>query len=389
MTRNWMFLFALLAAVILHGGHADPTLAQKKGGGGTAMNYQIVYLDDLEGFLTSTAAYDINSYREIVGYAETTDPETGTHSYATYWLVVDGSKGVQTQAYQLPSTGYGGVTATGINDDSEIVGRGYTETENVGLYWPAPDVQPLALPPLQGDSHTDAQKINTNSIICGHSWGATGGTPVVWQAYLAAGKTPAVTNPVSLPMPDGTKSASVYAINDLDGEDICQLVGSVRTTEGEFPVRWTVASTEFGLLVAPAPESLATEGRALGINNQGDVSGMGPTSTSEWWLPTVWSGENTTILKRARNIGFTYLWDINDAGVVVGEGAYTKRGLFYSYRAAVWASPQSDMILVDSFLPNNSPFVELNSGAAVNPAGDIVGYGWTGEKRNAYLAIRR
>jgi hypothetical protein len=251
------------------------------------------------------------------------------------------------------------------------------------------------LPPFQGDTQSDAQKINADGIICGHSWRLVEnpdgsqtnvGAPVVWQAYLDGGATPVVTNPVALPAPAGM-TGSAHAINDLDAEGICQIVGRGSNSQGHVPLRWTVASTEFGLIAAPTPEQLDEAGVAYGVNNRGDVCGHSPTGYLA--SATVWSGENTFVLKRARNIGHTFGRDINDAGIVVGEGGYEKRGVFYSFRAAVWASPQSDMILVDSFLSNNSPYVELNSGSAVNPSGDIVGHGWTGDKQNAYLAIRR
>jgi hypothetical protein len=140
------------------------------------------------------------------------------------------------------------------------------------------------------------------------------------------------------------------------------------------------------LIPAPAAEPLDVEGVANGINNLGEVSGESLTGSR--WEGTVWSGATKYTLKPARFISSATGFDINDSGVVVGQGPYEKRGVFYYFRAGVWEAPQSDMILLDGFLTNNSPFLNLTSANAVNAGGDIAGGGWTGEFK-AYVAIRR
>lgn len=354
------------------------------GGGGNALNYDIVHLDDLNGMLADSVGLDINDQQEIVGYAN--GSESGP-SLAVYWTVIDGPNSVETAAHLLPYAGYDEAFTEGINNRTEIVGRGYLGDLEFGLYWPTPDAQPLMLPPLPGDNVSDAKAINNDGIVCGVSWNSLTwtGTPVVWQ--VTGAPDPEVSNAVELPLPADSQIRRLQGINDLDGDGICQIVGTARSsTASDIPLRWTITSASSALIPAPVAEPLDVEGRADGINNLGEVTGAG--LTTDRWEGLVWSGTERYELDRARFIGRAYGYDINDSGWVVGEGSIEKRGTFWYWAAGVWESPQSDMILVEDFLTNSSPFFHLTSAGAVNAGGDIAGGGWTGQYQ-AYVAIRR
>jgi hypothetical protein len=377
---------------------AKPPSGRGDGGGGSGPNYQVVALDNLEGVIVRSNAVDINSNRESVGYVQTSDLDVGL--FPAFWETNVSDNEVGTSLHLLPASGYHSAQAYGINDSAEVVGYADSSTTRVGLYWPSPADEPLAIPPLAGDNYTFALKINADGVICGHSRrlvvnadgsrSFTSDKPVVWRAYVAdvdGVPTPKVSAPVALPVPDGSQIDLVSAINNADESGFLEIAGrSTSADNTDVAVIWTVALTEDGLIASPNAFVLDSSAVAYGINNHGEVSGI--RLMDDTWEGSVWSGDSVYTLNRARSISRPRARDINDAGVVVGEGDYSKRGVFYNFRAAVWPSPDADMILLDGFLDANSPFYVLTNANAINESGDIVGYGWTGETR-AYIAIAR
>lgn len=359
----------------------NPSHGGGGGGGGSGPNYEIVPLDNRGGTIVSSVASDINEYGLIAGYVEVEDREMG--SLPVVWSVQHTEGDVSTTVDLLDVNGHQDVRACGINDTGEIVGlaRNLGVGLEVGLYWPTISSTPLETPALAEGDPTNASRINEQGTICGVS----GGIPVLWQVSRDEESHPILSAPVALPLPEGTRLHTVGGMTDVDESQSLCVVGTTIANDGtRVAVVWTISATNEGLV--PNPIVLDTSAEAHGISNLGEVSGVRRVGGA--LRGAVWSGGTTWTLDNARDIGNPVGLDINDAGVIVGNGAYEKRGLFYSFRAVVWTSVSADMILVDKSLTAESPFFELNAANAVSEDGHIVGHGWTGETR-AYVAIRR
>lgn len=375
----------------------------KKPSGGPS--YTIQKLDDLDGIYANAIARDINGQREIIGQVD--DPVAGT--VAAYWAP-NGA------VHILPD----GLAAAGINELGEIVGAGFDANgDTVGRYWSShADATPLALLPLVGDEESAAYGINRNGVICGYSrhrlYGPdpqvsesppiivlkTESRAVIWRILDGA-----VQGPFELPNlldidptadPDNAYGTAT-AINDNDGDAVATVVGGFMSSyeitandPGALSLNWTDAvawSISFdinGDLVA-FPSVLDADASAQGVNNNDLVCGDGwaPDQATE---AVVWTGNSSQTLDRSRFIHAAWANDVNDNGVIVGRGDYSRRSE-QGPRAVVWTNASSSTIVLEKFLSRNSPFAHLSYANAVNQAGEIVGGGWDGESSRAFLAI--
>jgi hypothetical protein len=263
-----------------------------------------------------------------------------------------------------------------------MIDLGFAPGEENGraLYWPGPNANALALPPLAGHDECIAVAINNDGVICGHS--NVRGEPhhaVAWRVNLVNG-SPVVSGPVALPEPAGESRA--YAIGDNDASGFATIAG-VLMDDGA--AKWRVRSLADGsLTVEPTPVVLDPRAEANGVNNAATACGYLSATTVE---AVVWTSSSRRILNRAKFVTSAYAYDINNNGVIVGVGHYW-RNFVSGDRAVVWPSASGSMILLDNFLAG-SPFTTLLWAKAANNQGLIAGTGWMGGvgQYGAFVAV--
>ena len=138
---------------------------------------------------------------------------------------------------------------------------------------------------------------------------------------------------------------------------------------------WTVQSLANGTLAAGPAAILHDHAKARGVNDAATICGWDFTTSAGDSTPgdaTVWSGGTSQSLDLAKFVLAAYSYDVSNKGVILGSGAYW-RNFEQGRRAVVWPSAGGSMVLLDSFLPRQSPFAWLDHANAVNDSGWIVG----------------
>ena len=371
---------AILLTLIL--GCTAVAHAAKPGGGKneSGPEYEIFRLSQVadNSLYVNAQARDINDSSLIVG--QVNDPVTDDYLPACWTVDDSGASALLILPSELEAV------AVALNDNDEIVGSGQTANGAwVAQYWLNPLALPLSLPPLPGDSESDAFGLNNDGVVCGISYQQLydelgepthrAQTAVAWRVVSDPDSgVPVVSGPIALPS-DGESFAR--AINDSDANGLAEIVGDFANyTAGV----WTVHSDGEGTLSAnPNPEILAADAEAYSINEDGAVCGWHGDAI-------VWGGSASTTLDRDRYTVGATPFDINDLSVVVGRARYESRRR-QGLRAVVWESVDAPILFLDNFLGKNSSFLSLQSAYAVNNSGRIVGLGWDGEFWGAFLAV--
>ncbi len=352
------------------------------GGGGTGggVSYTIVRLDDAGGAFVggpANTANDINEYGNVVGTV--VDAASGNYVPA-FW-------GVSGTVSQIVPLG-GGTFANGLNNFNEIAGYG----DGDALYWPSPADAPVALTPLHTGYRCVAQRINDAGVICGYAVqpvlddnGDEIGlsfVAVVWRVDWIDGDLE-IAGPVPLPTIDAQSQA--FDLNENDNNGYANVVGRFMTSNwiNTAAVEWTVQShADGGISVSPTPVALEMgDAVAYGNNNLG-IS-CGDSADGPELHAKLWAGGSVLTLDPDQRTDTSAL-DINDAGVIVGEGGPHSLWL----EALVWPSPTARPVALSRFLPKRrAPFVGLWNATAINEAGVITGEGGDGSTTFAFVAI--
>ena len=346
------------------------------GGKPPVLSYQVLQLDlDAAGITYADShAYDISNPserttpRQVVG--DVAEEDTPDLCRPACWTtsVVAGSVQSDLHVLLLPTTDGDG-EAWGISASGEIVGQGWDGSQYVGLYWADYAAVPDVLLPLPGGRVSGAEAINKDGVVCGYSecavFDESGAVnhyeywAVVW--FVSAD---GITGPFPL---SNSELGPAVAVNDNDSNGWAKVVGAYSCA-----VVWTVrlqagGTFEVNTLV------LDDVGGAAGVNNGGTVCGASATS-NPLLQAVVWAGGQEQALAGAKFYVTRAANDINDAGVIVGTAENYRIGA--SYRAVMWASASKSMVLMNQFLDDSSPLMDLSDAMAINNFGEIVGQGW-------------
>lgn len=258
---------------------------------------QVIDLGTLPGGSTSRAR-DINDAGNIVGSSETLSGET--HAFFL-------SGGLMSDIGTLPGGDFS--LASGINDLNQVVGRANLfnsvsgDIVSHGFEWQGGVIRDLGAFPPEDDinSSSNAFAINNNGLIAGNVDLAG----VVWNLF-GVPNFPPFPPAVRITDPEPFKPAITFDINNAG-----QATGTLLSDAVGF--RW-----EAGVHVPLVPLGSAVDDDAFGINESGEIVGVGalapplryhaaywPTPSTVQDLGTL-GGENST----AR--------DINNDGTIVG-----------------------------------------------------------------------
>jgi hypothetical protein len=216
-------------------------------------------------------------------------------------------------------------------------------------------------------------------VICGNS----SAQAVVWRAGIDNKGKPKILGPFTLPTLGLDGFTSVINTR-ADGR--ADVVGHlVFRDEGGNDIdraaaRWSLQILPDGTVAADDPVILDVQAEAYGANNNGVICGVSSYPSEA----TVWSGSETILLPWEKDVLTATAYDIGNHGTVVGKAAFLLRRYPTGVdRAVVWPSGSQEMVNLNSFLPNRSPLVSLQTAEAVNMHGEIVGDAGVG----AFVAV--
>jgi len=234
----------------------------------------------------ATFAYDINNRGQIVG-------ALGDR------LVLLWENGTATEI--APPPGATVAAGHGINERGQIVGAGSTGPGSSGfqaMLWDNGTM--VALGVLPGDSQSQALAINNSGQIVG--WGQNSTTQLQRAFLWEKG------NMSELPGLAG-QNTQALAINER---------GQVVGYSGQLPVMW-----EKGTRIALETLPPLTSGRALGINNSGQIVGFLQSPGSSSRVPVLWDNGKAMALPMLPPVPGSsndyVATDINNSGTIVGS----------------------------------------------------------------------
>jgi hypothetical protein len=360
----------LLTVSIFHFLVVSGVEAKKPGGKGGGPSYDVVKLDDADGTVEGFA-YDINDSRLVVGVARDVSSDAQT---ACCWTVTKSKRTYQSTLHFLD----GGGRAWGCNEMGEIVGsQEVSQGQAQAVYWPDRTASAVVLPAPPDGADYSAYAISNDGVICGASYPIPleVASPLVWRV------TPdGVSGPLTLTTlaPDPT-GFDVVVANDVSDQDQSGVVTIVGRSNGN-AVSWTVLlSGDGGLLPGPA-YILSYDAEATATNNLGLATGSAAFAPKS---AAAWIGGVPLVLDSDQLPYSAFPNDVNDSGLIVGSAGLVGEAVF-------WPSPNDAVISLGKFL-KNSEFDSLKNAQAVNPSGDIVGYGRINDLNfhPAFLAIRK
>ncbi len=346
------------------------------GGGGGSSAYSIVPFNPPGIESVSSYVGDMNDMGQAAGGFERAD---GT-SQAVH---LDLDTGDYTFLAGGSDSGAGDV-----NNLNQIVGN----SDGIGAFWSDPEaVAPVALPPLDGQFRSFANRVNDTGIVIGGSdpvseyW-----TPVIWRVVVDGNGVASKFGPLELPpVPGGF---------DSWGSEITETVGGIALVVGwsfdgtsQQAVVWTIELGANGTLVTPDPPVLlGTLGlrnpsfsSASSVNNFGEISG---SSDRRPFIAPL--GEGPEELPVPRNTLDANALDINDSGECVGRvqiqfrGSNILDGPRYAY---LWKDGEA----IDLFkqIPKGSGWEYLTYAGSINNAGLIAGHGRFDVSRRGFILI--
>jgi uncharacterized membrane protein len=245
---------------------------------------------ELVANITVTANAELTKYDIIVTSTKTGKPGIGTESFEV--------------VLELPLTSLGGSVngAYAINDAGQVAGWSSFRTSPTSS---GPD-QPVMwengvirnLMPATGYTIGRSYNINSNGTVVGWVARSAGGIfPFVWSAGSGFKE---------LPVPPGMMNSGATAINDA---------GVIAGYIDESAVIWVNGVMQ---VIYSVPSQFV---EAWGINSQGEVIGYyHPTMTGGPYTAFIWRPGTGVELLPTLNGSLGMVWDINDAGQIVGAG---------------------------------------------------------------------
>jgi uncharacterized membrane protein len=369
MTSRRIFYLLCIASSILSLLSSE-TLAKKPdttgGGGGSGGAYTIIPFS-LPGVTSvSSQVFDLNDLGAAVG---------GDNTAA-------GPKAVHLDITSNTYTVLDGVVAEGVNNLNQIVGL---RVDYQAAFWASPTSAPVDLPPLSGHIWCGASAINDDGIVVGWSDPGPGptwdGRAVVWKVNVDSEGDVTVAGPVPLPPLSGDTHSQANDVNELlDGS--LQVVGISANEVDEFAVTWTVSLNGDGSLGTPTDAQslgLPSWSRGYAINNFGTACGVAsgfPFATS------------TTGLTLPDGATRGYAWDISDEDKVVGylviDSNKRPNISFLSQHAYLWSGGQPERL---SDLLGRTDWVRLQEANQISNTGIIAGVGELDVEHRGFVAF--
>lgn len=323
--------------------------------GDAATTYSIVTLDVLPGG-GDTYATGINDLGVVVGHS------AGHVGFAR--PIMWDSSGVPTELWT--NQVFGGIPAD-INNRGQVVGR-----------YGSGSVMPLPGPGIPGGGAFIWEPTTREFRDLGDLGGVSAQATAINDAGQIAGSSQVSEGDPRAFIWDadnGMRSLGTLGGGWSFGNDINssgQIAGySWRADGSEHAYLWDPAT---GMQDLGSPGRLAT--RAYGLNDKADVVGVG-SITAEMGGGLRWSqGQMTGIYSEA--VDFSFAWDINNRGQVVGYG--TGNGRLF---ASIWDDVNGPQIL-EKLVPSAIGW-EFEVATAINDRGQIVGYGRLNERVRGFL----
>lgn len=336
------------------------------GGGGDTAAYTIIPFlpPDLE--TVGSQVLDLNETGQAVGRADLFNGPGG--ALALHFDVADG----------VYTTLTGGSVAEDVNNLNQTVGCAQLPELTEALFWSSPSADPVILPPMPGGQNSYAYAINDAGMIVGSS--DTQG--VVWQVVVDEGGIVHVSGPVVLPALAGAAEWSAVDIGEtVDGAAVAAGY-SVVDSSWESTVWLVELDPEDGTLVFNQPAvGLGQESFSFANNTFGDVCGQSSG------LPFIaLAGQGIQSLPQPRNTQWGRAMGVNNLGDVVGQldiyrNSRSGPGNFHAYLwrdgAAIDLETQVDLGGWDQFWGAN----------VINDTGVIVGWGRYDVESRGFILI--
>lgn len=323
-----------------------------------ATSYRIVELP-LPAQLANGSAGSINAAGDVVGYATDRDFQV---SVAAIWKAPDYAPRV------LPKgTATGGTNAVRINDSGNIVGYGSfpdaTQSWDAVMWKRDGELVRLGMWPSGPTNSAVATvgDINNRNVIVGTVTGKRAARPAIWP-------TPQAVHWLGSANGD-LVSGEAYAANDSG-----VVVGRLWVAGGGFrAVRWTANGSmqELGDLPGGNENS-----NAVGVNASGQIIGSG--NSDRGMRAVLWNSDGSMLdlgeLPDGENLGYTGI-GINDLGEAVGSAYNFETGMTQAF---LWTAGTGMVRVADLVDPLDPLHGLLESGATIyvydiNDAGVMVG----------------
>ena len=332
-----------------------------------ALRYTVTDLTALVAPTGAVTPADINSAGQIVGQVT-----SATESRGFFY------NGQTTLLDPLPGSVYS--LATALNSTGQIVGSSDDGGIPKAAYWLTAGAQPQALPSGGGpDANVYATAINDQPTIVGFFTGSGSGNTKSWTAVKWQ---PDPSNPTRFRftkldtpvVPPAGVPAGAFGVNQLGTVVGSGAIDPVVPIQG--PLRWNPID-QVTPLDTVVSDTLVVDYNPVAINDSLVAAGRLVTNTGDE-RAVRWNADGSAL-----ELGFpagynqSAALDINNQGLIVGHASTASDSIAVSNFNSSWTN-LNDLIV-------NAPNWHLDSAAAINDSGVIIGQGKLAGSPRAFL----